>query len=296
VEIARQVKRDVDLALDDASGEVQARCGKSEWTLPRLPVEDFPTSAAAPPQVAEVEARAFRGAVARVLPAAGSDPAVPSLCAVRLEPSPNGGLTLVATNRFRLHVAQLPIESGEAPEAMVPPDLLAAAARHGDDGSLALACRRGTFGVASDDFRLTGRQVDAQFPRWQPLIPERSEHRAVLEVAELSRVVDHVQVMAGQGDDDAVELRFDGDTVEATAFVTDADRRARAEGACDVRGEPMTVTLRPLYLRDALAALPADHASVQVVGAKCLLLPCTADGAVVDGTTTLVMGRKPRAR
>jgi hypothetical protein len=100
--------------------------------------------------------------------------------------------------------------------------------------------------------------------------------------------------MAGQGDDDAVELRFDGDAVEATAFVT--DRRARAEGACDVRGESMTVTLRPLYLRDALATRPTDHASVQVVGAKCLLLPCTADGAVVDGTTTLVMGRKPRAR
>jgi DNA polymerase-3 subunit beta len=212
---------------------------------------------------------------------------------VRLEPC-EAGLTIVATDKYRLHVAEVPLTSGEAPEVLVSPELLEAAARHGGDDTLALGAKGGMFGVSSDEFRLSGRQVDAEFPRWRPLMPTPGEDRAVIEVAELARVVDHVQVMAGPGDDDIVELRFAGDMVEASAFVT--DRRARAEGTCTVHGAEMAVNLRPAYLRDALSALPSTHAAVHVEKSKCLLLPCSAAGEVVAGTSVLVMGRKRPVR
>lgn len=293
-DVAKQVNRDVDFVLDDSSGEVMARCGRSEWSLPPLPAEDFPSSPAALPTVAEVDAAEFRRAVARVLPAVSSDPTTPQLASVRLEPC-DAGLALVATDRYRLHVAEVPIVSGEVPELLlVPPELLKAAAVHGGDDTLALTAKGGLFGVSSDEFRLSGRQIEASLPPWRQLLWTLTDHRVVVEAAELRRVVDHVQVMAGSGDANFVDLRFDGDSVEASADLT--DRRARAEGTCDARGEAIEVRLTPGYLLDALAALPSTHAAVYVEKSKCLLLPCSATGEVAAGFSALVMGRKRPVR
>lgn len=299
-DVAKLVARDVDVVLDDSAGEVQARSGRSQWSLPPLPVDDFPTPLGASPAVAEVDAEAFRTAIARVLPAVSPDRSIPFLASVRVEPGdplkPNepSKLLLVATDRYRLHVAEVLLLSGTAPEALVPPELLAAVARHNGAGPLELACEAGLFGVACDEFRLTGRQVDAEFPRWRPLLPPRTENHAVAEVAELLRVVDHVRVMAAPGDDDVVELTFADESIEASAFV--GDRRARAEGPCTVHGDPLSATLRPQYVREALTALPASHVAVHVDRMRCLLLPCDPDGVVVDGVQVLVMGRKRPVR
>lgn len=292
--IAKTVNSDVDVLFDDRGGDVLARCGRTEWSLPKLPADDFPGPAAAGPATCTIDADTFRDAVARVVVAASKDVTIAGLTGIRLEPSDSGRLVMAATDRFRLAAVEVPLLSGEAPTALVPAENLVTAARAPGDGPLELSMTGDLFGVRFGEHQLTGRQVAAEFPRWQGLVPAPREDRIVVAVEEVSRLIEHMQVLAPDGEDDATLMRF-GDVLDASIEV--AGKRAHAIGECTVHGdlaEP-EITLRPAYMREALGAMGAATVSATIQRKMIALRPCTPDGDILDGYVHLVMGRRPRA-
>ena len=95
----------VDLRLEGT--RVVLTCGAARFTLPTLPVEDYPALPAMPTTAGSLESDVFAAAVAQVALAAGRDDTLPVLTGVRVEIE-GDELTLAATDRYRLAVRTLP--------------------------------------------------------------------------------------------------------------------------------------------------------------------------------------------
>jgi DNA polymerase-3 subunit beta len=115
----------VDLRLEGA--RVVLTCGAARFTLPTLPVEDYPALPDMPTTTGSLESELFAAAVGQVAIAAGRDDTLPVLTGVRLEIE-GEQLTLAATDRYRLAVRTLnwkPEQPGLSATALVPARTLA---------------------------------------------------------------------------------------------------------------------------------------------------------------------------
>ena len=84
----------VDVAA--VGSHLELVCGSARFTLPTMPVEDYPTLPEMPETAGAVDAAVFAGAVAQVAVAAGRDDTLPLLTGVRVELE-GSTMTLLAT-------------------------------------------------------------------------------------------------------------------------------------------------------------------------------------------------------
>ncbi|MDQ1658944.1 MAG: polymerase subunit beta [Cryptosporangiaceae bacterium] len=111
----------------------------------------------------------FAAAVRAVKFAAGSDPEFPSLTGVLAEAGGDGLLRLVATDRYRLAVAEVAADvAGPPVSAIVPPRLLAGSA---PDGQVALTFDGDRITVGAR----TGSRLDHDFPDYRRLVGAPAE-------------------------------------------------------------------------------------------------------------------------
>ena len=119
----------VEITAEGAA--VTLTCGNARFTLPTLPVEDYPSLPSMPPSAGTVDSDVFAEAVAQVAVAAGRDDTLPMLTGVRLEIE-DETVTLAATDRYRLAVREFawrPEQPGFSAVALVPARTLADAAK-----------------------------------------------------------------------------------------------------------------------------------------------------------------------
>ena len=260
--VAKTLPSGADVWFSDEGGAVQVRAGKSEWTLPGLPIKEYPQLPDEGVPAATVEAGQLRRALARVLPVLSKEPALPVFGAVKVE-SEGGQLHLVGTDRYRIAVATIPIEltSDDDPlDELVPGVLLDTAARAagGDTDRVMLSATNGMFGVATETHVTTGRQLAESYVRWRPIIPEPSGHHALIDVPSLVRATDQAMIAADEAPQVLLSFTPDGAQVSALG----GSRRARAEAAADLTGDPVTVKVNSRFLRDAISLQGSDKVTM----------------------------------
>lgn len=291
--VAKTVDRDVDVLIEERrGGGVEVRCGRSEWTVPSMSADEYPQLPVSADATATVDAEVLRRALARVLPASSRDGTLANLAGAQIEPSETGML-IVATDRYRMAVADIPLLSGEAPSAHVPAELLEAAVRADGSEPFAISCTDHTFGLATDEIALVGRQLADEFPRWRHLVPEPGEHCATVEVVELQRAIQQAQVMSPDAEA-AMQLQFGEDSVRLAA--EDTDRRAHVELAVEMQGEPKDVGMKPAYLLTALAAMESPSCAIHLYRSFAILSPLANDGTTIPGYRHMVAFRKGKSR
>ena len=91
----------VDVSVDGS--RMLLSCGSAKFSLPAMPVEDYPALPALPEETGVVAADLFTEAVGQVAIAAGRDDTLPMLTGIRVEIS-GDKVVLAATDRFRLAV------------------------------------------------------------------------------------------------------------------------------------------------------------------------------------------------
>jgi DNA polymerase-3 subunit beta len=260
----------VDVTVDGA--RLTISCGSARFTLPTMPVEDYPSLPAMPATAGTVSSPEFASAVAQVAIAAGRDDTLPMLTGVRLEID-GSRLTLAATDRYRLAVRELdwtPEDPGANAQVLVPARTLADAARslsHSETMTVALA-RSGagegiigftgtTNGRAS---RATTRLLDATFPAYRSLLPSEWSSRADVGVDDLVAAVRRVALVADRNA--PVRLEFADRTLSLSAGGED-EGRAEEQLQVDYDGEPITTAFNPQFLLDGLGALSTTTARLQ---------------------------------
>jgi DNA polymerase-3 subunit beta len=255
----------VDIAVEGP--RVNITCGNAKFSLPTMPVEDYPTLPQMPTAVGTVASDVFAAAVGQVAVAAGRDDTLPMLTGVRLEIE-GERLTLAATDRYRLAVRELgwkPEKPSLSHAVLVPARTLLDAARtltSGPELTLALSspeAGEGMMGFGGTGRRTTTRLLDAEFPKYQSLWPSSYSGRSEIPTSAFIDAVKRVALVADRGT--PVRLEFDEDIVTLSAGGDD-EGRAEEQIPVSFEGEPITIAFNPTFLLDGLGALDSDVARV----------------------------------
>jgi len=241
-------------------------CGNAKFSLPTLPVEDYPSLPSLPSTAGTVDSDAFAEAVSQVAVAAGRDDTLPMLTGVRLEIE-DDLVTLAATDRYRLAVREFawrPETPGLSAAVLVPARTLADAAKtltSGPEVTLSLSSGgsgEGILGLSGKDRQTTTRLLDAEFVKYRAIMPSESSSFATLPVGLFTDAAKRVALVAERG----TPLRCEFTPGQVTLRAGGTDDEGQAEERCDVEfdGDPLTIGFNPTFLLDGLAAVHTDRA------------------------------------
>ena len=254
----------VEVSVDGT--RVLLTCGSAKFSLPAMPVEDYPVLPSLPEETGVLSADVFGEAVSQVAVAAGRDDTLPMLTGIRVEIS-GESVVLAATDRFRLAVRELTWSSanpGVDAAVLVPARTLAEAAKAvtaGTDVHLALGAGSAVgeerlLGIRSAGKRSTTRLLDTEFPKFRQLLPAEHTALATVGVAELSEAIKRVALVADRGAQ--VRMEFTDGLLHLSAGA-DGVGLAEEDLEVDFVGEPLTIAFNPTYLTDGLGSLHSDR-------------------------------------
>ncbi|WP_040787719.1 DNA polymerase III subunit beta [Nocardia paucivorans] len=251
----------VDVSVEGS--RVLITCGSAKFSLPTMPVEDYPQLPEVPQASGELTVDLFAEAVGQVAVAAGRDDTLPMLTGIRVEIE-GSEVVLAATDRFRLavrHIQWKPTRPDIETAVLIPARTLSEAAKTlgSSEAPVQLSLGSGSdglMGIVNGGRRTTTRLLDAEFPKFRQLLPKEHTSIATLEVAALTEAIKRVALVAERGAQ--VRLEFSGEGLLLSAGGDDAGR-AEEWLTADFRGEPLTIAFNPGYLTDGLSALHAER-------------------------------------
>jgi len=258
----------VDVVLDGT--RVLINCGSAKFSLPTMPVEDYPQLPELPQQTGSLPVDVFSEAISQVAVAAGKDDTLPMLTGIRVEID-GTDMVLAATDRFRLAVRKvewMPTAESTSSAVLVPAKTLSEAAKTvGGSGNspvqLALGSGSavgadGLLGIVADGRRTTTRLLDAEFPKFRQLLPTEHTAMATVEIAPLVDAIKRVALVAERGAQ--VRLEFADGGLLLSAGGDDAGRAEESLPA-EFYGEPLVIAFNPGYLLDGLGSLHTEKVS-----------------------------------
>ena len=269
----------VDIAAVGAHLELV--CGSARFTLPTMPVEDYPTLPEMPSSAGTVDAAAFAAAVAQVAIAAGRDETLPMMTGVRIElngstPGPARHRPLPARRCARWRGART--TRTISLNALVPAKTLNDTAKTlgplGGEVTVALAqgsAGEGMIGFAGGTRRTTSRLLDgANYPQVRSLFPTSHNAEARVPVAALIEVVRRVALVAERTTPVLLSFSEDGLVVEAggseEARASEAMEADLHRRAADHRLQPAVPARRPAEPRTRRRAVLSFIDAVQARG------------------------------
>ncbi|MGA9871145.1 MAG: DNA polymerase III subunit beta [Rhodococcus sp. (in: high G+C Gram-positive bacteria)] len=283
----------VDVGVDGT--RVLITCGSAKFSLPTMPVEDYPQLPELPTQTGSIPVDVFSEAIAQVAVAAGRDDTLPMLTGIRVEIS-GTTVVLAATDRFRLAVRELewtPVGGETKTEVLIPARTLSESAKTLSSnasspvelalGSGSTVGADGLLGIINDGRRTTTRLLDADFPKFRQLLPPEHTAVAVVDIAPLVEAIKRVALVAERGAQ--VRLEFSSEGVLLSAGGDDAGRAEEALMA-DFQGEPLTIAFNPGYLIDGLSSLHSQKVTFGFTtpSRPAVLRPTTDDELVPDAS------------
>ena len=266
--VSKLPNKPIDMHYDGT--KVLVTCGKSRFELPAMTLEDYPALPSVPAATGTIDPQLFTEAIGQVAVAAGRDETLPMLTGIRMETEGNM-VTMAATDRFRLAVRTFEwnqIPEGNA-ELLIPAKTLADTARSLDAGSsepVTLAFGDGSdgravgadglLGILADPRRTTTRLLDAEFPKFRPLLPKQHSSLASVRIDPLREAIRRVSLVADRGAQ--IRMDFSEGQVVLSAH---GDEAGRAEEVleCAFVGEPLLIAFNPGYLPDGLSAIHTDR-------------------------------------
>lgn len=291
----------VDVSLEGT--RVQLTCGSARFSIPSMPVDEYPSLPDMPTASGTVKSDDFAHAVAQAVTAAGRDDMLPVLTGVRIE-IVGDTIALLATDRFRLSSTELtwtPQTADASFAALVPAKILADTAKSlttGSDITIALSAGgqgEGIIGfegqVAGGVRRTTTRLLDGEFPKVRSLFPAEHLTTAVVTKADLIESVKRVSLVAGRNT--AVQMTFGDGGITLDAGSSD-EAQATESVEATINGDSLTTGFNPAYLLDGLSAI--DEAEVvlsfTLASKPVVISGKPADGADDSGFRYLLMPRR----
>ena len=252
---------------------VLVSAGNAKFTLPTLPLSEYPTLPELPAASGSLNSDSFATAVNQVAVAASKDDSLPTLTGVFVEINKNQ-ITLAATDRYRLAVKELTWSAQDAnieTTSLLRARTLADAAKSligSTQVTIALApatTNEKLVGFISEGKTMTSRVLDGSFPPFRHLLPSESTADAIIEVAPFLDSVRRVALVT----DKTVPLRlnFSNNTLQLEAGTGD---EAQASEKLDInyKGEDINIAFNPTFLTDGLTAINTAFVHISFTGAN----------------------------
>ncbi len=256
----------VTVVHNQNEGTVQIAGGGSSFTLnchqpgeyPDLPREGGPGTG--------MTTRQFTECAERVVRAASRDETRPVLTGVLVRLGPDG-LTMAATDRYRLAVRTVPLEDPptETTEAIIPARAVAEAARLAGQAAapdLEISINDTQATIRCGGARLTTRLIDGQFPDYRQLIPAEFEHDVRLDRAELLGVLTRIGVLAQRTT--PVRLSFEQGQLTVAATSEQVGEGHETMPA-PYTGEPLEIGFNADFLREGVEGMDGDEVRLGLI-------------------------------
>lgn len=254
------------VTFESVDSRIQVSCGSANFTLLSMPVEEYPTIPQVEGETGVLPAEEFSSAVAQVAVAASRDDVTPVITGVQLEISGNS-LSLVATDRYRVAIREIPWESTSGVEdltALVPARTIQEIGKtFGHSGNISISITnkddRELIAFTADNKTVTSLLIKGNFPPVKRLFPEVVENFAVVNTADLIEATRRVKLVVER----EAALRFsfanNGLTLEAIG-----GEQAQASETIDaiITGPDLVVSLKPDFLLDGLGAVHSEFTRI----------------------------------
>jgi len=291
----------VEFSTDGA--KVMLTCGSARFSLPTLPVEDYPPIPQMPEGKGKVKSEIFSHAVAQAVTAAGRDDMLPVLTGVRVELD-GDSIALLATDRFRLSQRELswePDSDDISAAALVPARVLGDTAKSlsgGAEITIALSTTgsgEGVIGfegtVAGGSRRTTTRLLDGEFPKVRSLFPTENLTTARIDRGQLVDSLKRVALVADRNT--AVQMAF-ADGVLTLDAGSGEDAMASESLEATIEGDDITTGFNPQYLLDGLSVIESPFVELAFTQASKPVVICGLDSLEGEPTSEFKYLLMPR--
>lgn len=264
-EIAQRLPHaDVEVSLIES--RVEVRCGSASFSLPAMPVEEYPQVPRVDTVSGSVPADVFSDAIAQVSLAASKDDVTPVITGVQFEINENS-LTLTATDRYRVATRGIDWENSGGQDdlsALVPSKIVTEVGKtFSNDGQVQVSIikdgERELVAFTGGTKTVTSLLIKGNYPPVGRLFPENVDNYAVVNTAELVEAVGRVGLVLER--EAALRFSFAEGTVTLEAAGTESAQAVETVDAHLV-GEEMVVSLKPQFLLDGLRSTHSEFARI----------------------------------
>lgn len=275
-EVAKSLPTGVFADVTATDRECVITCGRAEFALVTLPVDDYPNLPEPPPAAGTVDGALFAHAIEQVAIACSRDDTLPMLTGVRVD-ADKERLTLAATDRYRIAVRDLPWQPHTETSLgqLVPGKVLHDLTRGLGGGPVTLAFNDKLAAASTATRQSTVRLLDEQFIDYRARVDVDMPNVATVDAAGLAGAVERVALVAEKNT--AVHLTFTGGEVLIRAGGDDIGRASDAV-PCTLDGDQMQIAFQSRFLLDALTAIDGQ-ARIGMQGEHKPALFSTEDGA-----------------
>lgn len=264
-EIAQRLPH-AEVVVTVIDSKVEVRCGSASFSLPAMPVEEYPQVPSIDAVSGAVPASDFADAVAQVSLAASKDDVTPVITGVQFEIAENA-LTLTATDRYRVATRSLDWEdrgAGEQLSALVPAKIVTEVGKtFAQDGEVQVTVikdgERELIAFTGGNKTVTSLLIKGNYPPVGRLFPENAENYAVVSTSDLIEAVGRVGLVLER--EAALRFSFSEGAVTLEAAGTES---AEAVENVDVhlQGEEIVVSLKPQFLLDGLRSTHSEFTRI----------------------------------
>lgn len=261
-----------------ASGEsCVIKGGGGKWTLPSQSREEYPTWAdECDATICKLPVDQFLRAVTSVIQSADQH-AQSATAGVLLEVIEDG-VFFVATDGHRMAIAKCEHDlSVDDSSTLIPAHAAATLARIASicpqESLVQIDKSSSVVSFVFEGARVLVRPLTGSFPKWQSVVPQTTEKRAIIERRELLSAVNAASVVVSETSR-GVRFVGDGQSVEVCGKSSEYGQSKVAVPVIDA-GEAMTFVVNPRYVAQWLSSLPNDaDPTVQVSCGRSVLLEC----------------------
>jgi DNA polymerase-3 subunit beta len=250
-DIARRLSGDVVTMASDGD-KLTVKSGRSRFTLPTLPVGDFPHLDAG--ELGEPFQLDFADLVAPVKFAISSEATRFYLCGVHLHNTAEGGIRAVATDGHRLaHNTACGMPT--IPAVIIPAKTVGIVPA----GEVAVSLSQNKVRFANADTIIVSKLIDGTFPDYQRVIPRGNTNVATVDRKELASAVARVSTIESNRGR-AAKFTVAGDNIAVDANGDDGSAHEDVEA--EYAGEPIEIGFNTAYIADVLGAASGDEVRV----------------------------------
>ena len=246
-----------------ASGEAQIRCGAAEFSLPTMPVDDYPTLPEPPATVGTIDGALLATAIKQVGVACSADDALAMLTGIRVD-AVGAALTLAATDRYRIAVRDLEWDAcaDVAAGILLSGKTLHDLARGLGPGPAEIGWSDRIASITHAGRVTTMRLLDPTFPAYRDRVAQHETPiTARVEVGPLVEAVKRVALVADRNT--SVRLAFTQVGVLVQAGGGDLGRGAELVD-CELDGDDIQIAFQPQFLADGLSAIGSGFATMSM--------------------------------
>jgi DNA polymerase-3 subunit beta len=252
----------IEVEFDESSRMVQISTERSSYQLPTLPVEEFP----ALPEVvdnnkAEIERESLKDAIRQTIYATLADDPRPFLSTILWELTPEK-LRLVATDVNRLAIKDLEISGNINGTSLVPVRSLREIGNifgSNNEEKLQISIGDKLLFVSGSGITFSSRLVEAQFPRYEQVIPKEPSGTISINRSDLINALERTSVVSH-----SIKMKVTEEKLTITSKEPDKGR-SYEEVAIELSGQDLEIGFNVRFLLDFLKAIDSERVVVKYV-------------------------------